>query len=67
LGSVAVAKEGGKIVVDEDPPTTGLAGRKRAPLCAAAHFLRMHFEEGCGFGEGQRLHSAVEVDETRAA
>jgi hypothetical protein len=64
LGSVAVTKEGGKVVVDENPSTPGLAGWKHAALGTAAHLLRVHLEEGGGFTERQCLHGREGVDES---
>jgi hypothetical protein len=63
LGSVAVSQEGGKVVVNEYPSPTGLACRQCAALGAAAHFLRMHLQEGRGFSERQRLHDRESCDE----
>jgi hypothetical protein len=62
LNRVALAQEGGKIVVDENPSAPGLACGKCATLCAAAHLLGMHLEKGSGFGERQRLHRHDGID-----
>jgi hypothetical protein len=65
LRSVPVAKEGGKVVVNEHPSTTGLASWKRAAFGAAAHLLGVHLEKGRSFGERQGLHSAMESTKVR--
>jgi hypothetical protein len=64
LRSVPVAKEGGKVLVDEHPSTSGFARWKRAAFGAAAHLLGVHLEEGRGFGERQGLHGRDEIDES---
>jgi hypothetical protein len=56
LRRVALAHEGGKVVVDEHPAAAGLAGRNHAALGARTDFFRVHLQEARGLFEGERVH-----------